>query len=67
MKLCDFLDMIRNTDFLVSVGGLWDELPFEEYPKEKEMDYWNEWKDREVVNMALLTTNGEPELYIGVY
>lgn len=64
MRLQELLDKFTNNDFLITVDGWCDELPFGEYEDEKKEEYWKKYKDKEVVGMAILTTNGRPELCI---
>lgn len=64
MKLQEFLNKFTNHDFLVTVDGLWDEMPFWEYEDEKKCKYWQEYKNREIKSFAILTTNEQPELCI---
>ena len=64
MKLQELLNKFTNTDFLLTVNGLCEELPFHEYENEKKQDYWKQYKDRKVVSIALLTTNEVPELIV---
>lgn len=33
---------------------------------ESKREYWKEYKDKKVKSMAILTTNGEPELCIEI-
>ena len=64
MKLQEFLNKFTNDNFIVTVDGLWDEMPFWEYADEKKCSYWKEYKDREIKSFAILTTNESPELCI---
>ena len=48
MRLQEVLNKFTNTDFLLSVNGLCDEIPFDEYENEKKEDYWRKYKDRRV-------------------
>lgn len=64
MKLQTFLNKFTNDDFMITVDGWCDEMWFSEYEKEKTMDYWKEYKDREIKSFAILTTNEKPELCI---
>lgn len=66
MKLRDVLNKFTNASFLLTVNGLCDELSFYEYEEMKKEDYWKEYRDRKVVSMAILETNGQPELCITV-
>lgn len=52
--------------FLITVNGWCSELYFGEYEDEKKREYWKEYKDKKVKSMAILTTNGEPELCIEI-
>ena len=67
MKLQEFLNKFTNEDFLLTVDGLCEELPFYEYEEEKKAAYWKKYKDRKVKSMAIITTNGRPELCIKLY
>lgn len=64
MRLQELLNKFTNVDFLISVSGWCEELPFYEYQSEKQEEYWKEFKDKKVKYMAILTTNGVPELCI---
>ena len=64
MKLKEVLNKFTNTDFLITVDGLWDELPFYQYEDEQKEEYWKNYKNLNVKSMAILTTNGHPELCI---
>ncbi|WP_418752286.1 hypothetical protein [Frisingicoccus sp.] len=66
MRLQEVLNKFTNIDFLLSVNGLCDEIPFDEYENEKEEAYWKKYKDRKVESMAILTTNERPELCIKI-
>lgn len=66
MRLQEVLNKFSNTDFLITVNGWCDELPFGEYEDEKKMEYWKKYKNRKVRKMAILTTNGRPELVIQI-
>lgn len=64
MKLQTFLNKFTNDDFLLTVYGWCDEMPFSEYNEEKNMDYWKKYKNMEVKSFAILTTNDRPELCV---
>lgn len=64
MGLQELLNKFTNTDFKITVEGWCDELPFSEYEDEKKEEYWKNYKDKKVDSMAILTTNGKPELLI---
>lgn len=64
MRLKEVLDKFSNADFVLTVDGLCDELSFYEYQNEKKEKYWEIYENREIRSMAILTTNGQPELYI---
>lgn len=64
MRLQELLNKFTNCDFLLTVNGWCDELPFHEYEDEKNQHYWGKFKDRKVKSMAILTTNGRPELIV---
>ncbi len=66
MRLQEVLNKFTNTDFLLSVNGLCDEIPFDEYENEKKEDYWRKYKDRRVKSMAILITNERAELCIKI-
>ena len=66
MRLQEVLNKFTNSDFMITVDGWCDELSFWEYEEEKKQDYWKEYKDRKVKGMAILTTNGRPELCISL-
>ena len=64
MRLQEVLNKFTNCDFFITVNGWCSELYFGEYKDEKKREYWKEYKDKKVKSMAILTTNGEPELCI---
>lgn len=64
MKLQTFLNKFTNDDFILTVDGWCDEMPFCEYSEEKKSNYWKNYKDREIESYAILTTNDRPELCI---
>lgn len=66
MRLQEVLNKFKNSDFLLTVNGWCDELYFCEYEDEKKQEYWKEFKDKKVADMAILTTNGRPELCIRI-
>lgn len=66
MRLQEFLNKIENNDFLLTVNGWCCELDFAYYEEEKKQEYWKKYKDRKIINMAILTTNSRPELYIAI-
>lgn len=66
MTLQEFLNKFTNDDFLITVNGWCEELPFSNYEEEKKEEYWKKYKNRKVKGMAILTTNGRPELCIDI-
>ena len=64
MTLQAFLNKFTNDDFLLTVNGWCDEMNFSDYEEEKTQEYWNKFKNRKIKNVAILTTNMRPELYI---
>ena len=64
MKLQELLNKFTNTDFLLTVDGWCEELPFYEYENEKKQEDWEKYKNKKVVSLALLTTNEVPELIV---
>ena len=64
MTLQAFLNKFTNDDFLLTVNGWCDEMNFSDYEEEKEQKYWKMFKNRKIKNVAILTTNMRPELYI---
>lgn len=64
MRLQEFLNKFTNSDFLLTVTGWCEELPFSEYEEEKQQDYWSKYKNRKIKSFAILTTNERPELCI---
>ena len=66
MRLQELLDKFTNCEFLLTVNGLCEELSFYDYEDEKKEDYWEEYKDKKVKSMAILTTNEMPELCITI-
>lgn len=67
MRLQEFLNKFTNTDFLLTVDGWCDEMPFSEYEEEKKAEYWSEYKNRKIKSFAILTTNDAPELCISLF
>ncbi len=66
MRLQEVLNKFTNDDFLLTVNGLCDEMPFRRCEDEKKEEYWKKYKDKKVVHMAILETNGIPELCIDI-
>lgn len=66
MRLQELLNKFTNESFLITVDGWCDELSFSEYENEKKEDYWQKYKDKRVKSLAILTTNGRPELCITI-
>ena len=66
MRLQEILNKISNNGFLLTVDGWCNELEFADYDDEKKQDYWAEYKNRTVESIAILTTNGQPELCISL-
>lgn len=66
MRLQALLDKFTNSDFLITVNGWCDELSFSEYENEKREEYWKKYKNKKVLSMAILITNGRPELCITI-
>lgn len=66
MRLQELLNKFTNADFLITVNGWCEELSFYEYENEKKEEYWKKYKDKKVKSMAILTTNGNPELCIEI-
>ena len=64
MRLQEVLNKFTNDDFLITVDGMCDELPFWEFESVKTEDYWKHYKNREIKGMAILITNEMPELCI---
>ena len=64
MRLQEVLNKFTNADFLLTVNGWCEELDFCDYEDEKERNYWKDFKNKRVTDLALLTTNGRPELCI---
>lgn len=65
MRLRDVLNKFSNSDWLLTINGVCDEWHrgAEELKKE---DYYKEYRDKKVLKMAILTTNGMPELCITI-
>lgn len=66
MKLCEVLNKFTNSAFLLSVEGLCDEL-YGGVETIKSESYYREYKDRTVKGIAILQTNGIPELCIRLW
>jgi hypothetical protein len=66
MRLQEVLNKFSNSDFLLTVNGWCDELPFWEYPEEQKQAYWSKYKDKKVVGFSLHMTNEQPELCIRI-
>lgn len=66
MGLVEVLGKFTNDDFLISVNGWCSEMGFWEFDDEKKEEYWSDFKDKEVLSMAILTTNEMPELCITI-
>lgn len=66
MRLQEVLNKFRNADFLLTVNGWCEKLDFCDYEDEKERNYWKDFKNKRVTDLALLTTNGRPELCITI-
>lgn len=66
MKLKEVLNKFTNADFLLTVNGWCNELSFYEYEDEKKEEYWKKYKDKNVISMAIITTNERPELCIKI-
>ena len=65
MRLKDVINMFSNSSFLLTINGVCDEWygGIEELPNES---YYNKYKDKRVLSMAILLTNGMPELCIEI-
>ncbi len=66
MRLQEVLNKLSNSNFSLSVKGMCEEVPFWAYDELKKEDYWGKYKNRKVKNIAILITNGWPELRITV-
>lgn len=64
MNLQTFLNKFTNNDFLLTVDGWCEEMPFCEYETEKNKDYWIKYKNRIIKSYSIILTNGNPELCI---
>ena len=64
MTLQSFLNKFTNSDFLLSVDGWCEELPFWEYEDEKKQEYWEKYKNMKIKSLSIITTNGIPVLAI---
>lgn len=67
MKLQELLDKIVNVNFLLTVDGFCDQLPFWRFDTQKEEFDWVYFKDRVVKNIQILEVDGMPELWISLY
>lgn len=65
MKLGEVLNKLSNSDFLLTITGICEEWDggAEEI---KEEPYYRAYKNRTVESMAILLTNGMPELCISL-
>lgn len=63
MRLGDVLNRMSNASFLLTITGVCDEWYYGS-EKIKEETYYKTYKDRKVRSMAILITNGLPELCI---
>lgn len=66
MRLQELLNKFTGSNFLLTVNGWCDELYFSEYENEKKEEYWKKYKDKKIISIAMLTTNGKPELRIKI-
>lgn len=66
MKLQTVLNKFTNNNFLITINGLCDEMPFIEYEELKKMNCWKYYKNCEVKSFAILLTNYRPELMIEI-
>ena len=66
MRLQEVLNKFTNADFLLTVNGWCEELDFCDYEDEKERNYWKDFKNKRVTDLAILTTNSRPELCITI-
>lgn len=64
MKLQELLNKFVISDFLITVSGLCVEFSFCQYKELKQMPSWSNYKNRNVKDVAILITNGQPELFI---
>lgn len=64
MRLQEVLNRFISTDFLLTVDGLCEGLHFREYEHEKKQEYWQQYKNKKIVSISIITNNGKPELYI---
>jgi hypothetical protein len=66
MKLNELLNKFHGEDFLLSIVGLCDEMPFSDYEIEKKQPYWKIYRDRNVTGICLTETNDTPELIVHI-
>ena len=64
MRVQELLNKFTTENFIITCDGWCDELPFSDYDEEKKQDYWIKYKDRKIKNLAIITTNEQPELCI---
>lgn len=65
MKLKTLLNKFTNSSWLLTINGVCDEWygGAEELKKE---DYYEKYKDKNVLSIAVLSTNGMPEFLITI-
>lgn len=66
MRVQELLNKFSNDNFLITVDGWCEELSFCEYEDEKKQTYWEQFKNRKIASLAILTTNERPELCISL-
>lgn len=66
MRLQELLNKFSNNQFVLTVDGWCDEMPFGKYPEEQKQDYWKKYKYRKVKSLAIIVSNGSPEFLISL-
>lgn len=65
MKLKEVINTFSNSNFLLTINGVCDEwlCGIDELPNE---EYYQKYKDKKILSMAILSTNETPELIIRI-
>ena len=65
MKLKEVLNKFANVSWLLTINGVCDEW-YGGVEKLKKEDYYKNYKEKKVIEMAILSTNCMPELCITI-